>query len=534
MPGFVEVDNPLTEGRTEDRDLPRAVIFTAIPVEYKAVRDHLEHLEEKEHPCGTIYEQGIFSSNGREWNVGIVETGPGNEQAALEVERAIQYFNPNIIFFVGVAGGVKDVKLGDVAVASKVYGYESGKAGDNFYPRPEAFTPDYKLISRAKAEARKDDWLQRLGAPVPDPHPSVFVKPIAAGAKVLNSTRSEVYNFIKSNYGDTLAVEMEGYGFFRAAHANSHVGALVIRGISDLISKKEKADKAGFQEIASLHASAFAFEILAKTYIEPDGSKKQKTLEKTYVLDKMIRNTEANKLSAELYLSRTFSSFSTGMEFVLIPAGEFMMGSPDSEVGRYDSEGPTHKVTIKTSFYIGKYPVTQRQWKNIMGNNPSRFKGDDRPVEYVSWDDAKEFIKKLNETEGTDKYRLPFEAEWEYACRAGTTTRFYFGDDDSNLNDYAWYNVNSGNETSSVGQKKPNPWGLYDMHGNIWEWVQDRWHDNYKGAPSDGSSWEDLSSRVSRGGGWRDSAASCRSAVRYDRAPGNRVTHLGFRLMREL
>ena len=127
------------------------------------------------------------------------------------------------------------------------------------------------------------------------------------------------------------------------------------------------------------------------------------------------------------------------MEFVLIPAGEFMMGSPSNEKGRYDDEGPVHKVTIKNSFYMGKYPVTQKQWKKVMGNNPSNFKGEDRPVENVSWEDVHEFVKKLNEKEGTDKYRLPSEAEWEYACRAGTQTRYSFGDDESKLNEYAWY-----------------------------------------------------------------------------------------------
>ena len=132
-----------------------------------------------------------------------------------------------------------------------------------------------------------------------------------------------------------------------------------------------------------------------------------------------------------------------------------------------------HKVTIKNSFYLGKSSVTQKQWKKIMGKNPSHFKGEDRPVEMVSWKEVQKFVTKLNEKEGTDKYRLPSEAEWEYACRAGTQTRYYFGDDESKLNEYAWYAENSGSQTHSIGQKKPNSWGLYDMHGNVWEWVQD-------------------------------------------------------------
>ncbi len=163
-------------------------------------------------------------------------------------------------------------------------------------------------------------------------------------------------------------------------------------------------------------------------------------------------------------------------------------------------------------------------------------KGDNLPVEQVSWNDVQEFIKKLNEKEGTNKYHLPSEAEWEYAARAETATRYSFGDDESKLDDYAWYESNSGSKTHEVGQKKPNPWGLYDMHGNVWEWVQDNWHDSYKDAPTDGSSWENGSGyfRVIRGGSWRNSAVGCRSANRTDRDQCARNYFLGFRLVRDL
>lgn len=233
-------------------------------------------------------------------------------------------------------------------------------------------------------------------------------------------------------------------------------------------------------------------------------------------------------------IPKTFTSSSTDMEFILIQSGEFMMGSPEGEVGRYDYEGPVHKVTIKNPFHLGKYPVTQKQWIAVMGNNPSYFKGDDLPVENVYWDDVQGFIKKLNEMEGTDKYRLPSEAEWEYACRAGTTTSFSFGDNDLKLEDYAWYYRNS-DRTYPVGQKQPNPWGLYDVHGNVWEWVQDRWHENYNGAPSDGSAWEvgNSSRCVMRGGGRRSDARYCRSANRNWSDPYLHVD-VGFRLLRIL
>jgi formylglycine-generating enzyme required for sulfatase activity len=221
---------------------------------------------------------------------------------------------------------------------------------------------------------------------------------------------------------------------------------------------------------------------------------------------------------------------SIGMKFTLIPAGEFYMGSEE-----YDDEKPVHKVKIKNPFYLGTYPVTQREWKAVMRRNPSDFKGDDLPVVGVSWDDVQGFIITLNEKEGTDKYRLPSEAEWEYACRAGTTTRYSFGDSESKLGGYAWSDENSDYKTHPVGQKKSNSWGLYDMHGNVWEWVEDEWHDDYDGAPTDGSAWGgDGVDRVHRGGGWLYTAEFCRSALRFCRPPGYRDIDIGFRLLREL
>lgn len=228
---------------------------------------------------------------------------------------------------------------------------------------------------------------------------------------------------------------------------------------------------------------------------------------------------------------------SIGMEFVLIPAGEFKMGSPTGEEHRISNEGPVHYVTIERAYYLGKYEVTQKQWREVMGSNPSYFEGDNRPVEKVSWNDIQEFIKKLNEIEGTNEYRLPSEAEWEYAARAGTTTRYSFSNDDSDLGDYAWYVGNSGSETHSVGQKQPNPWGLYDIHGNVWEWVQDRYHSSYDGAPTDGSAWEGGSSsnRVLLGGSYGNAARGCRSAVRHGIDPAARNYYsIGFRLLQEV
>jgi formylglycine-generating enzyme required for sulfatase activity len=206
------------------------------------------------------------------------------------------------------------------------------------------------------------------------------------------------------------------------------------------------------------------------------------------------------------------------LEMVSLPAGKFLMGSSES-----DDEKPPHQVKVN-SFAIGKYPVTQAQYQAVMGTNPSHFKNwfknnPQNPVECVSWDDAQAFCQKLSRITGKT-YRLPTEAEWEYACRAGTTTRYYFGDNDNQLGDYAWYEGNSNRTTHPVGQKKPNGWGLYDMSGNVWEWCEDDWHNSYAGAPNDGSAWLDNDNRSQslkclRGGSWYNGPSYCRSAFRF-------------------
>lgn len=167
-----------------------------------------------------------------------------------------------------------------------------------------------------------------------------------------------------------------------------------------------------------------------------------------------------------------------GSKFVPIPAGTFQMGSPKSETGRFSDE-TQHPVTITQPFEMQTTQVTQSEWEKVMGNNPSRFKGSSRPVERVSWDDVQKFISKLNESQSEYVYRLPTEAEWEYACRAGTTSAYFFGDDAKDIQQYAWTSVNSDDQTHDVGTLKPNPWRLYDMCGNVWEWVHD-WHAPYE------------------------------------------------------
>ncbi|MCY2931705.1 MAG: formylglycine-generating enzyme family protein [Planctomycetota bacterium] len=215
-------------------------------------------------------------------------------------------------------------------------------------------------------------------------------------------------------------------------------------------------------------------------------------------------------------LGDTFTN-SMGMTLAYIPPGEFVMGSPPTEDGRAEHE-TQHKVTLTQGFYIGIHTVTQAQWKAVMGDSASRFKGDDLPVDEVVWDDAATFCKRLGQKEGKP-YRLPTEAEWEYACRAGTTTVYSTGQSEAGLGEAAWYGGNSeSNATHPGGLKKPNAWGLYDMLGNVWEWCNDGYGEYPSGAVTDPAGADD-SRRVLRGGDWRCGPLFCRAAHRFGSAP---------------
>ena len=220
----------------------------------------------------------------------------------------------------------------------------------------------------------------------------------------------------------------------------------------------------------------------------------------------------------------------SGIEMAQIPAGRFTMGD-EKEV-----DAKPHEVAV-SSFYIDKYPVTQEQYKKVMGENPSRWKGDKNPVEQVRWSDAVKYCNARSLKEGlrpcydlqtwqcnfgADGYRLPTEAEWEYACRAGSKTMYFFGNDSSKLADYAWLDENSGGKPRQVGQKQPNPWGLYDMHGNVWEWCNDFYQvDYYQESPEENPRGPETGeTKVVRGGAWKFSADSCRSGYRYNEDPG--------------
>ena len=244
------------------------------------------------------------------------------------------------------------------------------------------------------------------------------------------------------------------------------------------------------------------------------------------------------------------------LEMIWVKPGTFNMGSPEDELGRFDNE-TQHQVTLTRGYWLGKYEVTQRQWKAVMESNPSKFRGDDLPVEQVSWDDAMTFCKKLTEMERNAErlpsgyeYTLQTEAQWEYVCRAGTTSSLNSGknvttaEDDGicdNLDEVGWYWMNGGKKnwnevkdpaicTHPGGQKKPNNWGLYDMHGNVWEWCLDWWEAYPTSSVTDPKGADTGKYRVHRGGSWVSDPRYCRSALRIGRTPDYRGSRLGFRL----
>ena len=287
---------------------------------------------------------------------------------------------------------------------------------------------------------------------------------------------------------------------------------------------------------------SFTFEIITITVQEKLG----------FFRNQKILQTQRSQGQAKYFTVDLSKGIS--LDMVYIPGGRFLMGSPEDEKGRYSDESPQHWVTV-SPFFMSKYPVTQAQWKAVsylpqvkgkLKPNPSYFSGNNRPVERVSWNDAVEFCERLSRYT-REEYSLPSEAQWEYACRAGTTTPFHYGE--TITSDLANYRANCTyaseakgvyrEKTTEVGSFPPNAFGLYDMHGNVWEWCLDDWHSNYQGAPSDGSAWlneneNDYHIKLVRGGSWVVNPADCRSASRGDLTRGFGYHFVGFRVVWEV
>ncbi|MGB8701104.1 MAG: SUMF1/EgtB/PvdO family nonheme iron enzyme [Thermosynechococcaceae cyanobacterium] len=306
--------------------------------------------------------------------------------------------------------------------------------------------------------------------------------------------------------------------------------------------------KAGFPSLKTL-------EIEVETIVFADDEQQaiSDTL-KPFTFETITIDKRGQETSRSPHTAYTFTETlpeGINLEMVAIPSGEFMMGSPQTEHEQFAREGPQRKVTVQP-FFLGKYPITQAQWRIVAGlpqvkrpidTDPSRFKGNQHPVEQVSWLDAEEFCLRLSQATGRT-YRLPSEAEWEYACRAGTQTPFYFGETlTGNLANYysdVTYQqekkVKSLSQTTPVGKYPPNAFGLYDMHGNVWEWCLDHWHNSYEGAPDNGSAWlttNENNSRLLRGGSWNSDPGRCRSAYRFSDTPDDRIFDVGFRVVCE-
>lgn len=307
--------------------------------------------------------------------------------------------------------------------------------------------------------------------------------------------------------------------------------------------------------LAYYHSNV-AFQLTTKRFDQAMDFFPKSNTNAIYQFDVVTLNAQGQETKREQrqaeYFTKDLGSGIT-LDMVAIPGGKFLMGSPEDEGQRYDYESPQHEVTV-SAFFMGKYPITQAQWRAVAAleqvnrelyPDSSFFKGDNLPVEQISWYEAVEFCDRVSKYTNRH-YRLPSESEWEYACRADTTTPFDFGE--TITSDLANYDAESTYadkpKGKSVGQttpvdnfKFPNAFGLYDMHGNVWEWCYDHWHKNYKGAPNDGSAWidnlneNDNKSRLLRGGSWNDYAGYCRSACRNRFEPVSRDYDVGFRVV---
>lgn len=323
----------------------KAFVITAFSTEYLAVREHLTDISEERHQAGSLYERGLFRGENSEWDVWVIEAGKGNERAAMEVERGLQTISPDVSVFCGVAGGIKDVGLGDVVFADKVYGYESGKALQEFRPRPDLFRSSDALLHRCRAEVRSKKWVSRL-ADEPDEVPGVFEGPIAAGEKIVASRRAEVARYLKQYYGDALAVEMEGHGAMLSAHSNQ-TPALVIRGISDLLAGKFQSDSEGWQERAMVNAAAFLFGVLAR--FEPP----------------VRPHDDAGIISWEM-IQRTLTTMHREIETIYAPDLVLTMSGPGSIAAAYTMSLNTRDVPIVFATTFPIRDVSSKPYKKFL------------------------------------------------------------------------------------------------------------------------------------------------------------------------
>ena len=330
-----------------------------------------------------------------------------------------------------------------------------------------------------------------------------------------------------------LSIPVEAEDF--EGRVNNFINQIVKRlNIEQRVTQMRANSLEDFSNYFRSWKSKFPSDSCYQERIEELTNELKKISEKNRQLELKLEQTSSfNKKSLEVVVEKkvlqsekNFIDDLVKLEMLFIPGGKFIMGSPKGE--GYDDERPQHEVIVQ-SFFMSKYPIIQGQYEQVMGKNPSKFKGIKRPIEYVSWNDAVEFCSALSEILGR-RYFLPSEAEWEYACRAGTNTTYYFGETITSRQ--ANFGKNVG-QTTSVGQYQPNGFGLYDMYGNVWEWCQDDWHENYQGAPNDGTAWisGEIDKKVRRGGSWLGSFDGSRSAYRGTNTRDFRDNDIGFRVV---
>jgi nucleoside phosphorylase len=341
----------------------RAVIITALPIERTAVIEHLREVAEEPPLRGSIYRRGTFDDRSEPWNVIVAEVGAGNEGAAAEADRILARYTPEVALFVGIAGGVKDLAHGDVVAATKVYHYESGKdRDDHFETRPDVELPAHPLLERARYEAGEPHWKERIKAsepPTASPPPEAKLGPIAAGPKVLASTRTATFQFIRQHYGDAVAVEMEGHGFLRAVRMNHPVPGLVVRGISDCVGDKNPDDDRNWQPIAARHAAAFAFQVLAKYTVPTGGSA-------SAVDERQIDRLASEFLRAQRESLRRVRILDLGRAldladgYVEVTVSPFRGATIAPETVDPDIEKGLHPLEIEQAHAVERFPVCLR------------------------------------------------------------------------------------------------------------------------------------------------------------------------------
>jgi formylglycine-generating enzyme required for sulfatase activity/nucleoside phosphorylase len=594
----------------------RAVILTAKQEEFLPICEHLRDCQDIE-VDGTIYTFGIFIAKHGIWEVFVVETGMGSEEAAVFTAQAILNVHPDVILFVGIAGGFKSkVAIGDVVIADYVYAYESGKQDSSgFYARPHSQRASHRLEQRARAETRSNAW--RLQYPLtdrsneenlmplpaspdavhsnraapnrssshrsgasPDPtspdgfvprtlaaaQPKAIIGPIATGAKVLASQASQAAQIIRLHYNDTLAIEMEGSGFHKAAHLHAaSVDAIMIRGISDMLDGKTETDLQGYQELAARHAAAFTFAMLSnlsyngkihsqqhnsqrlsrQIIIERDAEHSKKEQEERKRIEGEKQTLRERLLPISMRPKGFVAQSINGVEIILppivnIPAGPFIMGSDKRQDSQaFDNEMPRQTVVLET-FEIALYPLTVAEYACFVQatqhpppndwSNQQEYR--DHPVVWLSWRDACAYVQWLAQVSG-QPWRLPNEAEWEKAARGNDGRIYPWGNSWNKVH----ANTNDGGPkgTTPVGSYPEgcSPYGVYDMAGNVLEWTSSLYRLYPYEVTTEKENTLIQGSRVLRGGAWNYSPGDARAAYRdYGDVDGFTNFNVGVRVAR--